>query len=144
MSQELPEDLTPEQFVEMVKAATDEQIVEAVHQAGTKEVLDRTFQGMQEAFDPSKAQGMEAVVQWVVTDDGQEHPYALKISGGACTLEPGMADSPKTTLTTDLVSFLRIIAGQAQGPSLFMTGKLKVAGDLMFAQQVSTLFRPPA
>jgi putative sterol carrier protein len=143
MSQ-VPQDLTPEQFVEMVKGATDEQIVETVHQAGTKEVLDRTFHGMQEAFDPSKAQGMEAVVQWVVTDDGQEHPYALKISGGACILEPGMADSPKTTLTTDLVSYLRIIAGQAQGPSLFMTGKLKVAGDLMFAQQVSALFRPPA
>ena len=40
----------------------------------------------------------------------------------------------------DLVTFVRLIMGQAQGPQLFMTGKLKVAGDLMFAQRVSAFF----
>jgi len=40
----------------------------------------------------------------------------------------------------DLVTFVRLIMGQAQGPQLFMTGKLKVAGDLMFAQRVSGFF----
>ena len=43
----------------------------------------------------------------------------------------------------DLVSFFRLIVGQAQGPQLFFNGKLKVGGDLMFSQQVSGFFRQP-
>ena len=38
-------------------------------------------------------------------------------------------------------TILRLIAGQAQGPQLFFSGKLKVTGDIMFSQQVSTFFR---
>src|SRR5207245_3195448 len=127
----------------MIRGATDEQIVETVHQSGTQQVLDQTFQGMQEAFDPDKAGGVEATIQWAVTDDGEEHPYAFAISGGSCSVQRGQADSPRVTLTTDLVSFFRLIVGQAQGPQLFFNGKLKVAGDLMFAQQVSGFFRQP-
>jgi putative sterol carrier protein len=143
MAQEMPQDISPEQFAEMIRGATDQQIVETVHQTGTKQVLDQTFQGMKDAFDPEKAANIDAVIQWVVTDDGQEHPYAFTISGGSCSVQEGKADNARVTLTADLVSFFRLIVGQAQGPALFMSGKLKVAGDLMFAQQVSTFFRQP-
>ena len=143
MAQELPQDISPEQFAEMIRGATDDQITETVHQAGTKEVLDQTFRGMQEAFDPDTAKDADAVLQWVVTDDGEEHPYAFTISGGSCSVERGQAESPRVTLTTDLVSFFRLIVGQAQGPQLFFNGKLKVGGDLMFSQQVSGFFRQP-
>ena len=143
MAQAVPPDITPEQFAQMVKGATDQQILDTVHQAGTREVLDRTFQGMQEAFDTAKAQGVDAEIQWVVTDQGEEHPYVAKISGGTCRIEGGRSENPRVGLTTDLVSFLRLIVGQAQGPQLFFSGKLKVAGDLMFSQQVGGFFRPP-
>ena len=111
MAQEIPQDISPEQFAEMIRGATDDQITETVHQAGTKEVLDQTFQGMQGAFDPDKAKDSDAVLQWVVTDDGEEHPYAFTISGGSCSVERGQAESPRVTLTTDLVSFFRLIVG---------------------------------
>jgi putative sterol carrier protein len=141
MAQDIPQDVTPEQFAALIKGASDEQIVETVRQSGTKEVLDRTFQGMQQAFAPEQAKGVDAVIQWVVADDGEEHAYTLTIKDGTCRMEPGPAESPRVTLSTDLVSFLRLIAGQAQGPQLFFSGKLKVTGDLMFSQQVSTFFR---
>jgi predicted lipid carrier protein YhbT len=143
MAQAVPPDLTPEQFAQLVKGATDEQILETVRQGGTKEVLDRVFQGMQEAFDPGKAQNVDAEIQWVVTDQGEEFPYIAKVSGGNCRIESGRSESPRVGLTTDLVSFLRLIVGQAQGTQLFFSGKLKVTGDLMFSQQVAGFFRPP-
>ena len=52
------------------------------------------------------------------------------------------ADSPKVTLTTYVVSFGKLMAGKAQGPQLYMTGKLKIQGDLMLAQRATTFFRP--
>ena len=141
MAQDIPQDISPEQFAELIKGATDEQIVETVHQAGTKEVLDQTFRGMKEAFAPEQAKGVDAVVQWVVTDEGQDHAYTLVIKEGQCRMQEGPAENPRVTLATDLVSFLRLIVGQAQGPQLFFSGKLKVTGDLMFSQQVSTFFQ---
>ena len=95
---------------------------------------------MQEHFLPEKAEGVSADVQWVVTDQGEEFPYTAAIADGKCAITAGKAASPRVSLTMDLVTFVRLIMGQAQGPQLFMTGKLKVAGDLMFAQRVSAFF----
>src|SRR5205823_12876102 len=122
--------ITPERFAQMVAAASDEQILEAIHAGGPTTVLDRIFRGMQERFVPDKARGVDAVIQFVVTDQDQEHPYAITVRDGTCGVEASKAESPKVTLTLDLVSSARLTAGQAQGPQLLMTGKLKVTGDL--------------
>jgi putative sterol carrier protein len=129
-----------EQIAEGLKAATDEQVLEGFRAFGVKEGLDRTFKTMQEHFLPEKAQGVSADVQWVVTDQGQEYPYLASIADGKCTITDSKGASPRVTLTADLVSFIRLIMGQAQGPQMFMSGKLKVAGDLMFAQRFSDFF----
>jgi len=129
-----------EQIAEALKGATDEQVQEGFRAVGVKEALDRTFHTMQEHFLPEKAEGVSAEVQWVVTDQSEEFPYLASIADGKCTITSGTAASPRVSLTMDLVTFVRLIMGQAQGPQLFMTGKLKVAGDLMFAQRVSGFF----
>jgi predicted lipid carrier protein YhbT len=124
--------VAPEQIAELLKNATDDQVLEGFRMVGVKDALDRTFQTMQEHFIPEKAQG--------VTDQGEEFPYLASIADGKCTIAGDRGASPKVSLTADLVTFIRLIMGQAQGPQLFMSGKLKVAGDLMFAQRVSDFF----
>jgi putative sterol carrier protein len=47
------------------------------------------------------------------------------------------------TLALDGVDFMRLVTGNAAGPTLFMSGKLKIEGDLMFAPQIATMFRIP-
>jgi putative sterol carrier protein len=138
-----PAQVTPEEFAGLVANANDEQIAEVVRATGTETVLDRIFEGMKERFQPDKAQGVDAVIQFVVTDDSDEHAYAVKISNGTCEIDKGRADSPKVTLTTDIVSFSKLVAGQVQGPQLFMSGKLKVSGDLMFSARIMNFFDQP-
>lgn len=136
-------DMTPEQFTEMIRGASDADIETGIRTAGTEAVLDRVFQGMQERFLAEKAKGVTADIQWVVTDQDNEHPYTLKVSDGTATVEKSKAASPRVTLTAALVPFLRLISGQENGVQLFMSGRLKVAGDLMFSQQVQTFFAVP-
>ena len=78
--------------------------------------------------------------------DHEDHLFAVPVRDGTCRIERATADSPKTTLAMDLVSFARLTDGQAQGTQLFMTGKLKVSGDLMFATLVpgSSRLRAPS
>jgi putative sterol carrier protein len=137
------EEITPEQFAQLVAGASDDQILEVVRAAGTERVLERIFRGMQERFVPERAQGVDAVVVFVITDQGEEHPFTVTIRDGTCAVAPGTDESPKVTITTDLLSFTKMTAGQVQGPALFMSGKLKLSGDLMFGARVAGFFDPP-
>lgn len=138
-----PTSVTPEEFAQLVANADDDQIVEVFRAVGTEQVLDRVFESMGERFVPEKAQGVDAQIQWVVTDDGTEHTYLTTINDGECTVSKDKAEQPKVALRTDIVSFAKLITGQAQGPQLFMSGKLKVSGDIMFSQRITGFFATP-
>ena len=141
MAQVDPQNLSPEQFIELVKTASDEQIVEAMHSAGTEQSLEGILTGMAESYVGGTH---DADIQWVVTDDGTEHKWGLAVHGGKAEAKQGEIDSPKVTLTTDLVNFVKMIAGVTNGTALFMSGKLKLSGDMMFAMQIESMFQRPA
>jgi len=121
---------------------SDSEIAERIDAAGAEEVLAGIFAGLPGRFQPDKASGVEGEVQWVVTDDGTEYPYVVAVKDGACTTEAGRTESPRVTVTTDAVSFVKMMAGKAAGPQLYMTGKLKLQGDMMLAQRMATFFAP--
>ncbi|MGH2735508.1 MAG: SCP2 sterol-binding domain-containing protein [Actinomycetota bacterium] len=143
VDQTAPQDITPEQFAQLVAGANDEEIATTIRSAGTGDVLKRIFEGMEERFVPDKAQGVDATIQFVVTDEDDNHAYAVSIADGSCRAERAAAEDPRVTITTDVVNFAKLVAGQAQGPQLFMAGKLRVAGDLMFSTRVMTFFDRP-
>jgi putative sterol carrier protein len=139
-----PGDISAEQFAQLIAhAENDEQIEEGLRAAGTGRVLERIFSEMQERFQPERAQGVDADVQWIVRDEGEEHAFAAQIRDGTCVIEPGRIDSPKVTLSMGLAPFAKLVSGQAQGPQLFMTGKLSVSGDLFLAQRLTGFFDRP-
>ena len=65
------------------------------------------------------------------------------MAGGDCTVVPDGDHAPRVTFTMKPVDFLKLVTGNAAGPMMFMTGKLKIDGDLMFAASVQSLFRIP-
>lgn len=134
--------ITPEQFAALVSETPRDDLVAAVREVGTRPVLDRVFEGMAERFVPERAGGVDATVQFLV-NDGEEHPYALRIADGKASVERGKAEDETVTLATDLGSFLELVAGKAQGPMLFMAGKLRIAGDVMFASRLMSFFDTP-
>ncbi len=138
-----PDQITPERFAELVSSASDEDITSVVRQAGTAEVLDRIFEGMQERFLPDKAKVVDADIAFEITDDGETHNYVVTVRDSSCKAGRGTADAPKVTLSAGLVPFVKLVTGEAQGPQLFMAGKLKVAGDLMFSTRIMSFFDRP-
>lgn len=138
-----PNEVSPEQFAALVASSKDRDIEERIHEIGTERTLDRVFAGFEERFVPERARGVDADVQFVVEDGGDRHRYVVAIHDGECRTERGEAESPKTTLTAGLVPFVKLMTGNADGMKLFMTRKLKVSGDLMFAQRLLTFFDRP-
>jgi putative sterol carrier protein len=125
---------------------SNEDILAAIQsqEGGAAGVLDQIFTGMCQSFNASKAAGQQAVVQYDIGTPGGTLPYAMRIADGSCQYERGTADSPRVTITTGLIDFLRLITGKANGVQLFMTGKLKLKGDMFFAQTFQTWFDRPS
>ena len=66
------------------------------------------------------------------------------IANGACDAHEGFQqDDARVTFTIGGADFLRLVTGNAAGPMLFMSGKLKIEGDMMFAASAASLFTIP-
>jgi putative sterol carrier protein len=128
-----------------VEQNSNEELVAAIQQqeGGVKGVLAQVFAGMSESFNPAKAAGQEATVQYEISAPDGTHEWAMRIADGRCKVEEGRVESPRVTIRIGLADFLRLITGKANGMQLFMTGKLKVSGDLFFAQTYQSWFDRP-
>jgi putative sterol carrier protein len=128
-----------------VEQHSDEELVAAIQQqeGGVDGVLGQVFAGMAESFNAAKAAGQQATVQYEISAPDGAHEWAMRIADGRCEVEQGRAESPRVTIRMGLGDFLRLITGKAQGMQLFMTGKLKVSGDLFFAQTYQSWFDRP-
>lgn len=134
------------QLAKLVAGASDEQLSEGMNDpANRKKVLDEIFRRMSEHVDPVKASNADATLHWKILDrpDGGYDHYEVVLAGGECTVTDEPVGEPRVTFRIAPPAFLRLVSGAQAGPVLFMSGKLKIEGDLMFASQVATYFRIP-
>jgi putative sterol carrier protein len=136
------------QLAAMVSQVPDEQLAEGMADPqGRKAVLDEIFKRMGEHVEPHQVEGVDAVVHFKITEapNGDADVYEVVIRDGRVEVsdEPTAA-SARTTITMAPVPFLRLVTGQQSGPVMFMTGKLKLEGDVMFASRLTSFFRIPS
>jgi len=123
-----------------IEGRSDEEITQGIVAQGADTVLQQIFAGMCEAFLPDKAGSQSAVIQYDVNVGGTTHSYQLKVAGGKCELVKGAAGPARVTLALQAADFLRLVTGKLNGMQAFMTGKLKLTGDMMFAQVMQGWF----
>jgi putative sterol carrier protein len=133
----------PQEFARSIGQMSDDQLRAAMQGPLREQILTEIFRRMEEHFKPGS--GQDAVVHWTITGraDGGEDRWELTISGGSCTTSPEPKGAPRVTLTLDGVDFLKLVTGNAAGPMLFMSGNLKIEGDLMFSAQIQSMFTIP-
>ena len=104
---------------------------------------------MAEHVEPSQISGLDAVVHFKILDRPEEQgggydQYEVIFADGACRASDSPTQDAKLTIKTGGVEFLKLAAGNASGPVLFMTGKLKLDGDVMLASRLTSFFRIPS
>lgn len=133
----------PNQIAEAIKGLSDEDLRKRLDEQGIDTTLQQIFSGMQDAFVPEKAQGVNAVIQYDIAVNGDTKSWSVNIADGKCVTSEGASESPRLTLQLALADFVRLIFRQADGTQLFMSGKLKLKGDMMFAMQMQNFFQQP-
>jgi len=101
--------------------------------------LSELFKEMPNRFQADKAGDMNAVIQFDLTGEGGGQ-WHLKIADGACSIEEGVADGPKATIHMDASDYLDMVSGKLNPMMAFMTGKVKVEGDLNAVMKMQQIF----
>ena len=97
------------------------------------------FNQVSSKVDPAKVKGMNVTYQFVITgDDGGE--WAVTINDGQISVTQGKAEKTNITLTISASDFLDLVAGKLNGQTAFLTGKLKIQGDMTLALKLQSVF----
>ncbi|HVC39109.1 MAG TPA: SCP2 sterol-binding domain-containing protein [Candidatus Dormibacteraeota bacterium] len=94
------------------------------------------------AFQADKAQGLAATFQFDITGS-QGGQWFAEIKDATCEVTAGTSPTANITITMADQNFVKLITGRLDGPMAFMTGKLKLKGDMALALRLSGLFKLP-
>jgi putative sterol carrier protein len=98
-----------------------------------------TFEIMKSIFNPAAAKGVNKTFQWNISGE-QAGTWAVKIANQTCEVIPGGVEKPDMTLNLSDQDWLSIAEGKLDPMNAFMTGKVKVTGDMMLAMKMNQLF----
>lgn len=111
--------------------------------AGTAEAIQEIFSAMPSQINADAAKGMDTVIQFKLSGEGGGD-YYVEIKDGTAKVSPGTHASPNMTMTLAASDYVDLIMGKLNGQMAFMSGKLKIAGDMGLAMKMQTLFKRPA
>jgi putative sterol carrier protein len=100
--------------------------------ASTKEFFD----GLESRVDPSRTAGMKNSYLFEIEGAGT---WKVDVDDGKVTVTEGPSEAD-VTISTSEETFEKIASGEQNPTSAYMTGKLKVKGDMGAAMKLQKLF----
>jgi putative sterol carrier protein len=90
--------------------------------------------------DPSKSAGVNAVYAFDLSgDDGGQYHIALK--DGTADVGEGTPENPNITISMKGEDFVDLATGKLDGTMAFMSGKIKIKGDMGLAMKLQSVLR---
>jgi putative sterol carrier protein len=100
----------------------------------------QAFAMMPSRLNKDAAKGLNAVYQFDLSGDGGGK-WQVAIKDGTCEVTEGANPSPNITLSMSAQDYLDMVAGKLNGQMAFMSGKLRISGDMGLALRFATLFQ---
>jgi hypothetical protein len=123
---------------------SDEDVLEFAGRqpGGMAALVELTMAGMPAVLDPAVAQ--DCVIGYEITAPVGPLAYRIEVAAGHASVAHRSPDDARVVLQLGAADFLRLITGLADGTDLFMTGRMRIRGDLMFAPRVGAMFATAA
>jgi putative sterol carrier protein len=102
--------------------------------------LEASLDELKARITPEQAANLDLVVQCDISGDPGGIWHAV-IRSGTIHLREGPVPAPNVTLQLAAQDWFDMVAGKKSSHILFMTGRLKVKGDMMLAVRLVSLLR---
>ncbi len=139
-------DMEPQAFARLIKRASQQQLETVMGEPTLRgSVLDEIFRRMEDQFRADKAPRKDSAIHWRITGgpEGEPDIYETWLANGVCSVTSEPAHEPRATLTMSGEQFLKLASGNGSPTTMFMTGKLKLDGDIGFAANLTNMFNIP-
>jgi putative sterol carrier protein len=90
--------------------------------------------------NPEKVKGMTATYQFDLTGDGATQKHLI-LADDKGEVKEGPAENPNITITMAAGDFVDLATGKLDGTMAFMSGKLKIKGDMGLAMKLQNVLR---
>lgn len=94
------------------------------------------FAGLEGRVDPGKTAGMTNSYVFDIDGAGQ---WTVRVDDGSVSVAEG-AEEAEVTISGDAETFDRIAKGEQNATTAYMTGKIKIKGDMGAAMKLQKLF----
>jgi putative sterol carrier protein len=94
------------------------------------------FAELPSRVDPAKTAGMNNSYVFDIHDVGQ---WTVRLDDGAVTVDEGASDAD-CTISASQENFEKLVARELNPTTAYMTGKLKIKGDMGAAMKLQKLF----
>lgn len=99
----------------------------------------QAFEMMPSRFKKEAAKGLNAVYQFDLAGEGGGKWHVI-INNEQCEVKEGADASPNITISMSAQDYLDMVTGKLNGQVAFMSGKLRISGDMGLALRMQSLF----
>lgn len=105
----------------------------------TAEEVKGIFPAMVARFLPEKAEGINATILFDLSGENGGY-FWIKVTDGNAEAGEGEVGDAAMTLKANADDWFAVATGQTNAMQAFMTGKLKILGDMGLAMKMQTMF----
>lgn len=103
-----------------------------------KEIFSTVSEQLQKNAENNK--GISGVFQFDISGDDPMNFY-LKLDNGTPETGEGNIDNPNITISMNSSDYKDLVDGKLNGTMAFMSGKLKVKGDISLAMKLESILK---
>jgi putative sterol carrier protein len=129
-----------------VQGTNEELLRQRMRGAVRELILDEVIRRFPEYVDSTKASGVNSVIGWKINgrEDGEADRFRVAIRDGSVQAGRDLEGDPDVTIVIGGVEFLKLVTGNLNPVTAFMTGKLKLHGNIALAASLPGIFRIPS
>ena len=101
--------------------------------------VDSYFDTLERRFNPSAAGELEAVFQWILTDNQELNRFA-EVRNGTIQTKGGLHKAPTVSIEMASDDYLKMINGELNGALAFSTGRGTLRGPVRLAMRMQRIF----
>jgi putative sterol carrier protein len=99
--------------------------------------VNEFFEGLSSRVDESKTAGLTNTYRFDIDGAGS---WTVDVQDGKVSVSQDGDAEPDVTITTSEETFQKLVSGEQNPTTAYMTGKLKIKGDMGAAMKLQKLF----